>query len=201
MINQQLQYHLPFDSVSLCKNIISQYNVDVKIVKARRTRHGDYRKKTNGEHVITINATENPYRFLITLIHELAHLKVYASVQKKVAPHGYEWKLAFKTLMLPFLQPSIFPNPLLSILAAHIKNPKASTDSDFKLVMALKEFDQPTNKNLIFELDEGTDFISSKGKIFRKGKLRRKRFLCVEIKTGKQYLFSPHAEVEKYDKK
>lgn len=201
MINQQLQYHLPFDSVSLCKNIISQYNVDVKIVKARRTRHGDYRKKPNGEHVITINATENPYRFLITLIHELAHLKVYASVQKKVAPHGYEWKLAFKTLMLPFLQPSIFPNPLLSILAAHIKNPKASTDSDFKLVMALKEFDQPTNKNLIFELDEGTDFISSKGKIFRKGKLRRKRFLCVEIKTGKQYLFSPHAEVEKYDKK
>ena len=201
MINRQLQYHLPFDSVSLCKNIISQYNVDVKIVKARRTRHGDYRKKTNGEHVITINATENPYRFLITLIHELAHLKVYASVQKKVAPHGYEWKLAFKTLMLPFLQPSIFPNPLLSILAAHIKNPKASTDSDFKLVMALKEFDQPTNKNLIFELDEGTDFISSKGKIFRKGKLRRKRFLCVEIKTGKQYLFSPHAEVEKYDKK
>jgi hypothetical protein len=201
VINQQLQYHLPFDSVSLCKNIISQYNVDVKIVKARRTRHGDYRKKTNGEHVITINATENPYRFLITLIHELAHLKVYASVQKKVAPHGYEWKLAFKTLMLPFLQPSIFPNPLLSILAAHIKNPKASTDSDFKLVMALKEFDQPTNKNLIFELDEGTDFISSKGKIFRKGKLRRKRFLCVEIKTGKQYLFSPHAEVEKYDKK
>ena len=201
MINQQLQYHLPFDSVSLCKNIISQYNVDVKIGKARRTRHGDYRKKTNGEHVITINATENPYRFLITLIHELAHLKVYASVQKKVAPHGYEWKLAFKTLMLSFLQPSIFPNPLLSILAAHIKNPKASTDSDFKLVMALKEFDQPTNKNLIFELDEGTDFISSKGKIFRKGKLRRKRFLCVEIKTGKQYLFSPHAEVEKYDKK
>ncbi|MDG2314437.1 MAG: sprT domain-containing protein [Flavobacteriaceae bacterium] len=200
-MNQQLQYHLPFDSVSLCKNIISQYNVDVKIVKARRTRHGDYRKKPNGEHVITINATENPYRFLITLIHELAHLKVYASVQKKVAPHGYEWKLAFKTLMLPFLQPSIFPNPLLSILAAHIKNPKASTDSDFKLVMALKEFDQPTNKNLIFELDEGTDFISSKGKIFRKGKLRRKRFLCVEIKTGKQYLFSPHAEVEKYDKK
>ena len=201
MINQELQYHLPSESVSLCKDIISQYNVEVKIVKARTTRHGDYRKKLNGEHLITINTTENPYRFLITLIHELAHLKVYASVRKKVAPHGCQWKLAFKTLMLPFLHPSIFPNPLLSILAAHLKNPKASTDSDFKLVMALKAFDPPTNKNLIFELDEGADFINSNGKIFRKGKLRRKRFLCVEIKTGKQYLFSPHAEVKKYDKK
>lgn len=197
MINQDLQHYLPSASASMCNQIIGQYRVDVKIVKERRTRHGDYRKKRNGEQQITINTMENPYRFLITLIHELAHLKVYNSLTKKVAPHGQEWKSAYKALMLPFLQPSIFPNTILSALASHIKNPKASTDSDFRLVMALKEFDPPNNKNHIFEIAEGSEFISSNGKVFRKGMQRKKRFICTEKNTGKQYLFPPHAEVIK----
>lgn len=195
MIIQDIQHYIPSASVPLCQEIINQHRVSIKIVKARRTRHGDYRKKKNGEHLITINSTQNPYRFLITLIHELAHLKVYTTVKKRVTPHGQEWKDIFKTMMLPFLQPSVFPDKILATMALHIKNPKASTDSDFQLVMALKEYDPPTNKNLIFELDEGTEFRSTNGKIFRKGKLRKKRFLCVEKNTGKQYLFSPHAEV------
>jgi len=44
-------------------------------------------------------------------------------------------------LFLPFLNPEIFPEPICSLLAAHMKNPKASTDRDFNLVMALKKYD------------------------------------------------------------
>ena len=98
--------------------------------------------------------------------------------------------------MLPFIQPSIFPSELLPLLAEHFKNPKASSDTDAALALALKRYDAPNDKTFIFEIPEGKNFILYNERIFQKGKKRRKRFECVEVKTGKLYLFNPNAEVE-----
>jgi hypothetical protein len=81
-------------------------------------------------------------------------------------------------------------------LAKHFKNPKASSDSDASLAWALKQFDAPNNKTYVFEVPLGDTFKLYNGKIFRKGMKRTKRYECVEIKTGKLYLFNPNAEVE-----
>ena len=149
-------------------------------------------------HQITVNASLNKYRFLITLIHEIAHLVAFEKYGRYIKPHGLEWKRTFQHLMIPFIRPEIFPSKLLPILANHFKNPKASSSTDAKLSIALKAFDETDNKGntYVFELPFGSTFRLYNGKLFKKGKKRIKRYECVELATGKVYLFQPNAEVE-----
>src|SRR5690606_12866939 len=147
-------------------------------------------------HQITINVSENKDRFFITLIHEIAHLEAFEIYGKQIKPHGVQWKNTFQKLMLPFLNPSVFPNELLPLLAKHFKNPKASSDTDIKLALVLKQFDKNIGKTFIFELEEGTLFKIYNGRVFKKMSKRIKRFECIEISTGKRYLFNHNAEVE-----
>ncbi|HRV54829.1 MAG TPA: sprT domain-containing protein, partial [Mangrovimonas sp.] len=147
-------------------------------------------------HQITINANLNHYKFLITLLHEIAHFEAYKNYGRFIKPHGVEWKRSFQYIMLPFLNPEVFPEELLPLLARHFKNPKASSDTDAKLSLALKQFDAPSDKTLIFELPYGSTFKIYNGRLFKKGNKRTKRFECMEVSTGKLYLFNPNAEVE-----
>ena len=128
-------------------------------------------------------------------MHELAHFRVSQSVQYRIKPHGKEWKNTYRDILLPFLNPEIFPEPLCTLLASHMINPKASTDRDFALVMALKKHDPPSSTCPIFELKDGQQFELENGRKFVKIKKRRTRFECKELDSGKVYLFSPHAEV------
>ncbi|MBR9757287.1 MAG: sprT domain-containing protein [Algicola sp.] len=195
-MTEQLAGHLPEHALQGVSQLLRQDNLTVKIKQERKTKHGDYRRLQNGMHQITINGNLNPYRFLITLIHEIAHFEAFAHYGLTIKPHGIEWKRTFQRLMLPFLNPTVFPNTLLPLLAKHFKNPKASSDTDTQLALALKQFDAPNNKTYIFEVPLGADFKLYNGRIFKKGNKRVKRFECVEVKTGKLYLFNPNAEVE-----
>ncbi|PWK17534.1 SprT-like domain-containing protein [Xanthomarina spongicola] len=176
--------------------LLQHDNLTVKVKNERKTRHGDYKRLPNGKHQITINSSLNNYRFLITLIHEIAHFEAYNTFGRFIKPHGKEWKHTFQRLMLPFLNPEIFPIDLLPLLAKHFKNPKASSDTDTALSLALKQFDAPNDKTYVFEVPIGTTFKLYNGKVFKKGSTRTKRIECVEISTGKLYLFNPNAEVE-----
>jgi len=195
-MQETLEKYIPQASVSSVFHLIKKYNLHLKIVNERVTRHGDYRKMPNGQHQITVNANLNSYRFLITLIHEIAHLVAFKNFGRFIKPHGEEWKFTFQKLMLPFLRPEIFPLQLLPLLAIHFKNPKASSDTDTKLSLALKQFDPDNDKNFIFEIPLGGKFRLYNGKIFKRGNKRVKRYECVEVSTGKIYLFNPNAEVE-----
>ncbi|MDH7914588.1 SprT-like domain-containing protein [Winogradskyella sp. SYSU M77433] len=190
---------IPIEAQSMVNNLLAVDNLTVKIKSERKTRHGDYRELPNGEHQITVNSNLNPYRFLITLIHEIAHFEAYKKYGRFIKPHGKEWKHTFQYLMLPFLHPEIFPLEILPLLARHFKNPKASSDTDTHLALALKQFDEPSDKTYVFEIPLGQSFKLYNGRVFKKGNKRRKRIECVEVKTGKLYLFSPNAEVELID--
>lgn len=191
-----LEKYIPNASVQPSFELIKANNVYLKIVNERVTRHGDYRKLPNGQHQITVNANLNTYRFLITLIHEIAHLVAFTKYGRNIKPHGIEWKRSFQQLMLPFIRPEVFPNQLLPLLALHFKNPKASSDTDAKLALALKQFDAPNDKNYIFEIPHGGLFRLYNGKIFKRGEKRVKRYECLQVSTGRIYLFNPNAEVE-----
>jgi SprT protein len=191
-----LDKYLPHLAVAPLTALLEQYHVHLKIVDERKTRHGDYRKNPDGSHAITINANLNTYRFLITLIHEIAHLVAFQKYGRLIKPHGVEWKHTFQQFMLPFLRPDIFPNDLLPVLARHFKSPKASSDTDAMMSVALKSYDPETDKSYIFELQQGSIFLGPSGKKFQKGNKLRKRYRCVEIISGKVYLFQPNAQVE-----
>ena len=198
-MQKQVLNFIPEQAHSLIKALLAKDNLVIKVKQERKTKHGDYRQLSNDKHQITVNANLNPYRFLITLIHEIAHFEAYTKFGRFIKPHGKEWKLTFQHLMLPFLRPEVFPLELLPLLAKHFKNPKASSDTDTQLALALKQFDEGEDKTYVFEVPLGKSFKLYNGRVFKKGNTRRKRIECVEVKTGKLYLFNPNAEVEILD--
>lgn len=195
-MHQQLKDYISVQALPEVLKLLAHAHLIVTIKKERQTRHGDYRRLPNGTHQITINSNLNKHRFLMTLIHEIAHFEAYRNYGKFIKPHGAEWKRTFQHLMLPFLNPSVFPSHLLPLLATHFKNPKASSDTDVTLALALKKFDQPNDKSYVFQIPLGQHFKLYNGKIFVMGQKRVKRYECVELKSGRTYLFNPHAEVE-----
>jgi len=195
-MRKQILNYIPEASTNYIIEILNKENIQILVKKERKTKHGDFRVLKNGKCQITINSNLNPYRFLITLIHEIAHYKVYKIFEIKVKPHGKEWKDIFKYMMLPLLNPKIFPKDLIPYISAYIKNPKASTDTDFNLSLALRSFDVNKEKKYIFEIDRGSNFRIYNGRVFMLEEKLRKRYKCKEIETGKTYLFSPNAEIE-----
>jgi hypothetical protein len=192
-----LQKYVPEHAVQSVFELIVAHEVHLKIVNERVTRHGDYRKGVSGKHEVTVNANLNKYRFLITLIHEIAHLVAFEKYGRYIKPHGDEWKMVFQRLMVPYIRPEIFPHSILPLVANHFKNPTASSDTDARLAFALKQFDErKADIHFMHEVPSGSFFRLTNGRIFQKKGLRVKRYECLEVKTGKLYLFNANAEVE-----
>lgn len=196
-MNETLSKYLPEHAVKPVFEMIVDNQVHLKIVNERQTRHGDYRKAINGKHEITVNSNLNKYRFLITLVHEISHLVAFEKFGSNIKPHGSEWKYTFQRLMVPYIRPEIFPNQILPLLANHFKNPTASSDTDARLAFALKQFDErKPDVHYIHEVPSGSLFRIKNGRIFQKKGLRVKRYECLEVNTGRLFLFNANAEVE-----
>ncbi|RXR34760.1 sprT domain-containing protein [Flavobacterium piscinae] len=196
-MSEVLLKYLPEHAVESVFELIKIHSVHLKIVNERVTRHGDYRRHPSGKHQITVNANLNKYRFLITLVHEIAHLAAFEKYGRMIKPHGNEWKITFQRLMIPFIRPEIFPNSVLPLVANHFRNPTASSDTDARLAFALKQFDErKPDIHFIHEVPSGSFFRIKNGRVFQKKGLRVKRYECLEVKTGKLYLFNANAEVE-----
>ncbi|MFT5761553.1 MAG: SprT protein [Polaribacter sp.] len=196
-MQHQYQTYIPEKAIPIVQYLIEQHHFTLKIVNQRQTKHGDFRKLPDGRFQITINNSLNPYQFILTLIHEIAHHVTYQKFGR-VQPHGKEWKTIFQHLMLPLLQPEIFPKHILPILANYLKNPKASTDADVKLSLAFKEFSKEPGKSYIFEVPYGSLFRFKKV-IYKRGDKRRTRIECTHIANGKVYLFNQNVEVEIFE--
>lgn len=188
---QGLDSFLPQDSIAKIKGWLKKYDCQLSIKSPRSTKLGDY-KFYKGKHFISINNNLNSYAFLITLVHEIAHMIVRENYSNRVLPHGKEWKYTFKILMLDFLP--LFPENIQKQLALHLKNPKASTSTDIALVKVLREYDNKTILT-IEDIPIGSTFLIPNGKAFIKGKKVRTRFECISLKNNKTYLISPLAEV------
>jgi hypothetical protein len=196
-----LSKYLPEGFVSYVTELLFQHKVRFKIVAPRNTKLGDFRVG-NAERLpqITVNGNLNPYSFLITTLHEFAHFKTYEMHLNRVNPHGTEWKNEFKTLLKPVLNNPSFPENLKYAIEKSLNNLKASSCSDIHLSRELAKFDlEKDDFQLLENLEFGSYFLLQK-KIFYKGELRRKRFLCTEIQTQKKYLVSAIAKVKQIEK-
>jgi hypothetical protein len=196
---QALAGFLPEGSFELVTAYLHRYKVHLTITRQRKSVLGDYRHAGfDSNHRISINGNLNKYEFLITLLHELAHLLTYELHKHRVEPHGKEWKAQYSRLLIDFVEHKIFPPIIEKALQKSIRNPAATANGETALLLILRQFD-PVKKEgylVIADIPEGSVFQTENGKLFRKGELRRKRFACVEIKTGLQYSFSPISEVK-----
>ncbi|CAN5549065.1 SprT-like domain-containing protein [soil metagenome] len=193
-----LRKYIPENSVEPVSTLFKKYSFLLKITKSRRSKTGDYSHPgRDSGHIITVNHDLNKYAFLITFIHEVAHMSCWEKNKNNVAPHGIEWKSEFRHHLEPFLHDQIFPNELLLKLKKYILDPAASSCNDVNLMRELKKYNHNYGDFfLLEELSENSLFALRDGRIFVKGKLLRKRYKCIEVSSKKNYLISPVAEVK-----
>ncbi|MCX6291419.1 MAG: sprT domain-containing protein [Bacteroidetes bacterium] len=199
-IQHILAKYIPESAVETCSQWIVQHNIHVRITRSRSSKYGDYRPMKNNGHQITINHDLNPYAFLITFVHEVAHMHAETRYRGRISPHGKEWKSVFSLLLGDFVQRDIFPTDLLRALTAYMQNPAASSCSDLDLLRALRKYDKKELMEVqhLEDLPSGTLFRlhSSRSKlVFKKGKKIRTRFHCMEMTTKREYFVNPLTEV------
>lgn len=197
-----LKNFIPPGAYEPVSQYLFQYKVHLTITRARESVLGDYRNAMNGSnHRISVNGNLNSFAFLITLLHELAHLLAFQQYGHRIADHGREWKQVFRQILTQFINHKIFPADIEQAIMLSIQNPAATSCSDDDLMRVLRRYDPVKNgMHMVEEVGLGTCFEVKGGKIFRRGEKVRKRYKCVEVATGRVYLFSPVFEVKVVDK-
>jgi SprT protein len=195
-----LEKYLPAEAAPLIARWIDYFKCEFKISRNRDSKFGDYRSPYGGKgHRISVNYDLNPYAFLVTTVHEFAHLHTWNEHKQKAKPHGTEWKNNFKKMMQPFFEKEIFPADVKKAIVNYLDNPAASSCSDLNLYRSLRKYDPPKESEAILTVEKiplKALFKLKDGRVFRKDEKLRKRFKCTEVATRRIYLFSPVAEVE-----
>lgn len=191
-----LAKYLPNETILAVADELIANKVHLKITKPRVTKYGDFKIPRNGEqHRISVNSNLNPWAFLVTLLHELAHLYCWEKHGPMVGAHGSHWKEEFRQILQPYHQQNVFPPDLSHAIGHYISNPKASSCSSPLLMKALANYDQHTGAVMLDIVETGMMFSTENGRIFKKGEKRRTRFLCTDMKTGRAYLVHSVAKV------
>jgi hypothetical protein len=185
---------VPEAAVSYCNKLYEKLGFEFKIKKARQTKLGDYRYDHNiDRHIISINNDLNAYSFLVTYLHEVAHLMAFRKHGNLIMPHGVEWKKCFMEVAQPMLNSKVFDERVLHVLIKYFKSPKASSCSDPTLYNVLKKFDTEHSIQLK-DIAIGEQFSFNKRE-FKKLEKKRTRSVCLELKTGRKYAIAEIAEV------
>ncbi len=193
-----LQQYLPDGSLEPVLQYLHQYKIHLTITRERNTILGDYRHAINQKnHRISVNGNLNKYAFLVTLLHEVAHLLAFENFGHRIAPHGKEWKNEYSKILALFLLKKIFPADIEKALLKSLQNPSATSCGEEHLMRVLKNYDVRKDGILLIEqLKDGQLFKLKDGRVFKKAEKLRKRHKAIDVKSGALYLFSGVYEVE-----
>jgi SprT protein len=189
---------LPPNTFSMVAPYFQTHTIHLNLTRERKTVLGDYRNpvKDTPYHRISVNINLNPYSFLITLLHELAHLLTYVHFHNSVPPHGKEWKTQFRHVLIPFIGKKIFPQDVEKALIAYIQNPAASTCSDQRLYKALWRYDEAKPNHILVDDLEVGHWFEHEEHIFEKIEELKTRSKCLCLSNGKKYFFQGIIEVK-----
>jgi hypothetical protein len=187
---QILKKYLPPPAVSYCSDLIIHYKLHLHIEVERKDRLGDYSPHLGLGNRISINHNLNPYDFLITFMHELAHFTAHKKYGNDHQAHGPEWKEEFKIRMRPVVQNKFFPPDLEVPLIRHMRKPAYTHTGDVELMKALRHYDPITDEVILDELATGSLFkIGKRGRVrMVKGDKRRTYIKCLAPDSGREYL-------------
>lgn len=192
---------LPESTHGYVANLLAALPVDVRLSRPRRTKLGDHRGPTalRRRHRISVNEDLNPYAFLTTLLHEIAHAATWESHRarlRRVRPHGVEWKAEFERLVRPVVAGQMLPDDVGIALDRAMRTPAAATCSDRELMLTLARYDA-VDPGFVFveSLAAGTIFRTDGGRLFRLGPRLRSRYRCIEQRSGLEYRMHPLCRV------
>ncbi len=194
--SEALSTYVPKGSAPMLTEWIYKEKIHLTITQNRKSKLGDFRTDAQDKRLrISVNGDLNPYSFLITLVHEIAHAIVHKKYGRSVKPHGWEWKECYQGLMIELFEIDLFPKELALPLLRYLRNPKASSNADKGLFLALRKFDEQQEEvTYLQDLKEGEEFILN-NILFRKGKKRRTRYTCINVSNNRLYTVNALAEV------
>lgn len=196
-LEDRLRPYLPAGSVAYVIQLLIEHPVHLYISRPRSTKLGDYRPpRKTAYHRISVNSDLNSYNFLITLLHEIAHLHTFIAHKNRVQPHGREWKSAFREVLKPVISRGILPDEIEDAVLASLDNPKASSCADKELTRALRQFDEPSDEVLLEEVENDALFVWNNKRVFRKGEKLRSRYRCIDQHNKRVYLINGLAPVK-----
>lgn len=148
-LENALKRFLPESALVRACEMLRVYPHHLIITEPRSTKLGDFTADLKGKrHQLSVNGNLNQYAFLITLMHELAHLITFVEHRDNVKPHGMEWKNNFKKTLGPFLTEEIFPEDVAHAVKKYLSNPAAATCSDIQLSKVLARYDRTSHPNI-----------------------------------------------------
>lgn len=180
------------------RQIESVRGINFKLTRERSSKNGDYRPNvTPWRHQISVNITLPPFHFLVTLLHETAHLMVHERYKAHGEPHGSRWQAAFSELIVPYIQPGVLPHEMAHALSNHVAKGFATTTGDPLLLAVFRKLDGSANFITTLEtLPDGAVF-ALQGQLFRKGQKLRTFYKCLSLSNQREYRVRATAEVEK----
>lgn len=192
-----LACYIPSSIIDETNRLVKEHRLFIKLSKKRLSKLGDYRSpKNNDTHIITINKDLHAYLFLITFLHEVAHMLVRIEYKSHTKAHGAHWKMAYSQLMQMTVEKNIFPEELSIVIQQQFKNPKASSFSSLPLVRALKPYTNKEKESVCLEeIPLGSSFKLTSGKRFVVQQKLRRRFQCKSLDNNKQYSLHPLVDV------
>lgn len=202
MFDTLLRPRLPAGTDEYVADVLRAHPCEIRLAGPRRSKLGDHRPPGRGgaRHRITVNEDLNPYAFLTTLLHEVAHAATWERHRRRwrpPRPHGPEWQREFAALLGPMVKGEILPADVRGALADALDRPAAATCSDRQLALVLARYD-PLRPGLVRveDLAPGALFRTDRGRVFRTGSLVRTRRRCFEARTGREYRVHGLALVE-----
>ncbi len=172
-----------------------EHRAVLRITRARSSKIGDYRPPRNRlPHRISVNHNLNPHEFLLTLIHELAHMECWLRYGKHAKPHGSEWNMIFKKLLNEFDKPGLFPENIRQAIAQFSQHGLSFQQGNEALKRALRSFDSISDLPTVEEIDN-SEIFTYHNRRYRKIHKVRKRIKCMCLNDNKLYTFGPFTRV------
>lgn len=193
-----LDTYLPPGTFKYVEKYLTEFKVHLTVTRERTSVYGNYQwSYRNHIHRVSVNGNLNPFSFLVTLLHEFAHMLTFQKHGARVPPHGAQWKHEYGEILKVFLAHKIFPKDIEDELTSVLKNPAASSCAETSLLRVLRKYDLPKpGFFLIEDIPEKSFFRLKNGTVYEKMHKVRKRIICKDIATKRLYYFSPVAEVE-----
>ncbi len=194
--------YLPAQTVEQVIELITKYNIQLRITAGRNTKLGDYRPPgiKSKTHRISVNGNLNPWFLYLVFLNELAHLLIWNKYKNRVNPHGPQWKQEFSSLLSRLVFSDTLPSDLVVPVKKFSENIKATFASDPGLWKALKSYDKHSHDELFVEdVPLNSYFVAANGKIFKKEEKIRTRYRCLCMNNKRRYLFHPMASITPLD--
>jgi SprT protein len=197
---QRLIPYLGEEAAIFIDNYTKNLRFHLKITKERATKFGDYcPPRDNKKQRITINGNLDKYSFLITLLHELAHLRLFEKNSNLIKPHGKEWKNVFTQLLFLAINQSLFP-PLISQAINKYYIVKQSYTHTSRIYI-LNSIYKTLNQAIPIRLETvpiKSTVVLENGMTVIKIEQKRTRCICKDIANKKLYSIHKSVEVVKF---